>query len=100
MGFQGAWNMIDGQREELVPLTKAGRLINPSRVPHTATVWRWALHGVRGEKLESVIVGGQRFTSREAISRFLNRLNEPNAVPEPPNKAAERAGEQLRAMGV
>ena len=28
---------------------------------HVATVWRWMLHGVRGHKLPSTIIGGRRY---------------------------------------
>ena len=33
-------------------------------------VWRWVLHGVGGIKLESILMGGRRLTSSEAIQRF------------------------------
>ena len=92
--------MIDPQIEQLFLLTEACDVVNPSHPPHIATVWRWALYGVcNGIRLESIKIGGQRFTSREAIGRFLVRLNEPAAVPVPPNAAAIAAGETLRAMG-
>ncbi len=36
-----------------------------------STTWRWALHGVRGVRLETYSVGVQRFTTQEAIERFV-----------------------------
>jgi hypothetical protein len=39
------------------------------------TLRRWALHGVRGVRLRSWLVGGRRHTSDEAIGEFLDRLN-------------------------
>jgi hypothetical protein len=39
--------------------------------PHVATVWRWTLRGVKGARLESFIRGGRRFTTHEAIERFI-----------------------------
>ncbi|NUP96415.1 MAG: DUF1580 domain-containing protein [Planctomycetaceae bacterium] len=36
---------------------------------------RWALHGVRGVRLETVRIGGSVYTSREALSRFIERTN-------------------------
>lgn len=46
----------------------------PTR-PHFATVWRWATRGVKGVILETVLVGGQRFTTEDALNDFLQSLN-------------------------
>ena len=59
--------MIDLKDEELIPL--AGSAF-PSR-PSNPTVWRWHRKGVGGVFLETVLVGGRRYTSREAINRFI-----------------------------
>jgi hypothetical protein len=91
--------MIDVVHEELFRLAMAGRILNPHHPPHVATVHRWAGNGVRGVKLEVIRVGGQRFTSREAVARFLAALNSSAAVPVPPNRAAEIAGKKLAEMG-
>ncbi len=91
--------MIDPATEELCLLSQASAIINPSHPPHIATIWRWATAGLKGGiRLESIKVGGQRFTSREAIRRFLVRINEPAAVPVEPSAAAIRAGKELEAM--
>lgn len=45
------------------------------RPPHVSTIHRWASGGVRGVRLESVLVGGVRMTSLEAFQRFVNRLS-------------------------
>ena len=37
---------------------------------HVSTVWRWVLRGVKGHRLESFLVGGRRYTTREAVGRF------------------------------
>jgi hypothetical protein len=93
--------MIDPSIENLVPLSKACRLINPSRPVHNATIWRWVKRGVARVKLEAIRIGGVHFTSHEAIARFLNNLNRhaPNAVPLPPNRQAEWAMDRLTAIG-
>lgn len=91
--------MIDTTAETTMLLSKAARILNPANPPHVATVWRWAMHGVRGVKLESVVIGGCRYTSREAVARFLKALNEPDAVPTPPRRGAERAERTLVAKG-
>jgi hypothetical protein len=69
--------MIDIERERLLTLKEACRAV-PGRAQKglaLSTVWRWALHGRKGHKLETVLVGGQRYTSREAIQRFVAALN-------------------------
>jgi hypothetical protein len=66
------------QDEQVLPVKKAPKYIPGNVSTHTA--WRWATRGVRGIKLESMMVGGTRVTSREAIDRFLSKLN-PESVP-------------------
>ena len=70
--------MIDLKSERTVPLNKAPQFV-PGH-PHLSTIWRWYLRGVRGVKLETLVVGGRRFTSVEAIERFCERLSRPAAV--------------------
>lgn len=57
--------------EELMSLSKAAKRC-PTR-PHVATVWRWATRGCRGIQLETWAVGGKRFTTEEALERFMQR---------------------------
>lgn len=58
--------------EKLLPLLKAVEMETGQR-PHAATLHRWRLKGVSGVQLETVRVGGRRFTSREAVRRFIER---------------------------
>ena len=62
--------MIDIASETLVSFSFAGRF-SPSIRPHVSTIWRWHMRGIRGVKLESVLVGGRRMTSMEAVERFI-----------------------------
>ncbi len=41
--------------------------------PSVSTCWRWAMKGVRGVKLESYVRGGRRFTTADALQRFIYR---------------------------
>mgnify|MGYP001051795030 FL=1 len=52
---------IDFQNETLCSIKEAAKLF-PGR-PHIATVWRYVHHGVHGQRLETIKVGGKRFTS-------------------------------------
>jgi hypothetical protein len=71
--------MIDITREKLIPLAEIpGLNVLPkrrrgSRIA-TSTLYRWAMQGVRGCRLETVCIGSQRCTSIMAIQRFFSRL--------------------------
>jgi hypothetical protein len=71
--------MIDIETEQLCLLAEAAKCVPGN--PHISTLIRWWKRGVKGVILETLIVGGRRFTSVEAIQRFLARLNEPGSVP-------------------
>lgn len=60
---------IDVTRETLVTLAEASHRM-PGR-PAIRSMWRYVLTGVGGHKLETVKAGGRRFTSEEAIDRFI-----------------------------
>lgn len=38
---------------------------------HVATIWRWYLHGVRGRKLPTVLIGARRFVLAADLDAFL-----------------------------
>lgn len=54
--------------ETLLSFPEAARRY-PGR-PHVSTIFRWAQRGVRGVTLETILCGGRRFTSSEALQRF------------------------------
>lgn len=64
---------IDIETERTISLTEAAKSL-PGR-PHVSTLWRWVREGRRGVRLETVAVGGRRFTSREALRRFVDRVS-------------------------
>ena len=71
--------MISIDKEKLVTFAQAAKLV-PSRTGrtlHVTTIHRWAsAAGARGVRLESVLVGGTRMTTVEAVQRFVDRLND------------------------
>jgi hypothetical protein len=84
--------MIDVQTENLISPKDACRMI-PGRSGHgisRATLWRWMLPGRRGVKLDSCLVGGVRYTSRQAVARFVAELN---AAPETHQEVARQLRE-------
>ena len=64
--------MIDIDNEDLIRVPTEATKYIPGR-PNPATVWRWYKRGVRGVRLETAVVGGRRYTSRQAIQRFIDR---------------------------
>src|SRR5262245_44002875 len=46
------------------------------RRPHVSTLYRWAMRGLRGVRLETICVGGTLCTSREAVLRFFEALTQ------------------------
>ncbi len=65
--------MIDVMAEQLRTFAQASKLL-PDR-PNVSTFWRWHRHGVKGVQLETVVIGGRRYTSVEALQRFVVRLS-------------------------
>jgi hypothetical protein len=65
--------MIDPEVETPLLLSQAVKAL-PTR-PHVSTVWGWATHGINGVRLETAKIGGRRYTSREALARFVARLS-------------------------
>jgi hypothetical protein len=93
--------MIDHENEEIMTLTAASKEL-PGR-PNVATLWRWRTIGVRGQKLETMLYGGRRVTSREAIARFLAAINgEPirTETPRQRERSIERAERRAEQLGV
>ncbi len=63
---------LDIEEERLIPLKEAAQHLprrNGKRT-HYSTVFRWATKGARGRKLDTVLIGGMRYTSMEALHRF------------------------------
>ena len=69
--------VIDLERERLLPLREVARLFpgRTGRGVSMATVWRWVMQGRKGICLETVFIGGQRYSSIEAVSRWVDRCN-------------------------
>jgi hypothetical protein len=59
---------IDISSETLLSLSDAAKTL-PGR-PSICSLHRWRLRGVRNVKLETCLIGGRRYTSREAVERF------------------------------
>jgi transposase len=52
--------------EDRMSLNEAARRLGVA----PSTVWRWALRGVRGVKLETQVWGGKRYVTESSLERF------------------------------
>ncbi len=81
-----------------MPISLTETLVSPTKAtrhapgnPHVSTIWRWMLTGSRGVRLESIVCAGRRYTSVEAISRFVSATTAAaNGDPPPVRTAASR----------
>lgn len=55
--------------ETFLTLQQAAKRLPGRR--HISSVFRYAHKGVRGIRLETIVVGGRRYTSVEALDRFI-----------------------------
>jgi hypothetical protein len=107
---------IDLSAENPLSLSTAARqlpALRNGRPVHAATLLRWVVAGIRGPgggrvRLEAVRVGGRWVTTVQALERFqaaLSVVPGAEALPTPRSpaqrqRAAERAGQELKAMGI
>ncbi|MEX1231929.1 MAG: DUF1580 domain-containing protein [Planctomycetaceae bacterium] len=82
--------------KDALPLSQVSPFI-PGR-PHKATIWGWATLGVRGVRLATVIIGGRRMVTMEALEEFLVRLNADSPPVESQSDVARRAKEASAAL--
>lgn len=75
---------IDPDREQCFPLSRAARQlpsIRGKKPPHPMTLYRWATRGLKARSgqriwLETIFIGRTRVTSKEALVRFFDRIND------------------------
>ena len=70
---------------EIVPPRRRGRKM------HRSTFHRWCTRGQDGVVLESIRIGGQRFTTVEALQSFFARLTEVERARNPSDRAPTAA---------
>ena len=60
---------IDLLTESRISISELAQMLGVT----TPTVWRWRKFGVRGVRLETFMLGGRRYTTRESHRRFVER---------------------------
>jgi hypothetical protein len=93
---------IDVATERLLTLSQAAAML-PGR-PSLCALWRWRTRGVRGRKLETVVIGGRPYTSVEALGRFARHEGGSDAqqirTPKRRQRDIEAAERELTEAGV
>jgi len=91
---------LDVTKETAITLAEV-----PNHIPkrngkkaHYSTVYRWVTQGTKGRCLESVLVGGARFTTVEAVQRFLNVLLTHSDSPAKVSHSVNEVDEVNRAL--
>ena len=102
--------MIDTTQEQPLPLALLSREVtnrDGDRGINVSTMFRWIQRGVKGVRLETVMIGGIRMSSREALARFFQATTraangEAPAVstPKQRERAIAEAAAELQASGI
>jgi len=64
----------DSPETQFFSLAEAAKLM-PGH-PHISTLHRWRISGVRGVRLDTTLIGGRRFVTRESIAEFFQKINQ------------------------
>jgi hypothetical protein len=73
--------------------------INGKKI-HVSAIWRWAREGVRGVRLEALLMGGRWLTSVQALERFgtaVAATGRDTGNPTPPRKRGRPSREKAIA---
>lgn len=99
--------MIDPLSDDLLSLPQAAALFPRRRggsKVSTSTLWRWYARGSRGVRLEVARIGGQVYTTRDAIRDFITARSVGGGAPVPqapsPSTRSRRAVRELERMGM
>lgn len=87
--------MVTGERldEQVMTFVEAAGWLERrfGRRPNVATIWRWAIKGIRGVRLRTISLGRYRYTTAGALERFIDQTStastEPNATPDASRQA-------------
>jgi hypothetical protein len=86
---------------ELLSLAEAARTL-PGR-PGPSTLWRWRTRGIRGVRLATVLIGGRRYVSKQALAAFAQRLTDatdPQLRDEAASERSPATAESLHSAGL
>jgi len=98
---------IDIELERPISFNQAAAYLPFGYRPSLSTWWRWSRHGIGGIILETLKIGGKRYTTAGAIQRWVSALSaatngEPSRHRTPAQRQREhdRAAAELAADGI
>ena len=74
--------MIDIRCERLINFSEAAAFLPAGSRPNLSTWWRWYTKGWLGVRLETVRAGKRRYTTVEAMQRFITAVTKLDDTPE------------------
>jgi hypothetical protein len=94
----------DALQPDLLSLPAAARILprnSRGKTVSIQTLRRWALRGIRGERLSLTRVGGRMYVAKSALADFLSRTNAAShhILQPSPSVAAARAINRLKKLG-
>ncbi len=97
--------MIDIEIEKLLAFGRAAALIEKlgGQRPSVKAIGRWGGKGIKGVVLDTIWIGGRRYTSEQAIHRFISAVSAArNSKPDSISPRAEdvQIDHELRARGL
>ena len=100
---------IDALNEELLTFGQAARRARPkgSSPAAPSTIWRWHSKGIAGVRLETLCLGGTRYTSAEALQRFFDAVTQvreeqglASISPSDSGTRSQRTASRLQELGL
>jgi len=100
--------MIEIEKENLVLLSEVPKILpkRKGKAVHLSACYRWMRSGLSGVRLETILVGGQRFTSTQALNRFWARVTAvrdgipvDKAIIQTAKPSSKQAEKELEACG-
>ena len=92
--------------QDYITLSVAARLPEVKlngRARAASTLWRWATRPRHGLKLQTVILGGVRVTSRQWVADYIENITsavDGEVVSEAPRRRRDRVNAELDAAGL
>jgi hypothetical protein len=98
--------MTEDDPDRPITFNKAAKYLPEDCRPCDATWWRWWKKGIRGIRLQTLLIGGRRYTTAAAVQEWITKVTaaangEPPAVRTPRQRllAIERAERELTPGG-
>lgn len=91
---------IDALQEDLLTFAQAGRHARPrgSKPAAPSSLWRWRTRGIENVRLETICLGGTRYTSVEALQRFFDAVTLARSKQDAPQKPNAEPGTRSAAI--